>query len=144
MKKFRLVVLICVICSFSLSSSSRGFLSSNAPSLKALLLDKAWQIVSAEWNYKRTSVDLSNYKLNLSHDGTFVCTDFNGREYSGEWILVDQKEEKQLPQLVLNPGSVIEERYLIQDFEIQPDRLVLEQMNSMTGEANITYTLRRK
>lgn len=145
MNKFRLIVLICLVSSFILSSSTRESLANETVTLADFLGNKAWQITTAEWNYKRTSVDLSNYKLKLSANGTFVCTDFTGREYSGEWTLKEQQQEKKsLPQLVLNPGTSIEERYQILDFEFRPDRLELEQVNSVTGEANITYTLQRK
>jgi hypothetical protein len=136
----RLLVLIAIISTFSLTSSSSTY-SSETVSLRSLLLEKTWQITQASWNTKMVSVDLSKFQLKLNPDQTFVCTDFSGKSYSGEWLLVEEQEKKKLPTLVLNPKTEIQETYQVISFLVSPYTIQLEKVYSRSGEANITYRL---
>ena len=117
--------MICVV-----SWGFTGGLEQAAAPDDSFFISKTWRMSEVLVNgASDPNVDISNYKLTLNQDNTFVRINFDGEEEQGNWNLGSSGN-----QLLIFAGTSAEERYLIIELQIRLLELQLTQSNRKTGE----------
>ncbi len=132
------ILIITILILLSAAFSSYSYRSEKPEvSFRDSVCNVSWGIAESSWNGKEVALDCSRYRLVLGNDQKFTCTDVMGKQYTGDWLVLKHLD---VYQLVLNPGTSIEERYKVLNNNRKDLEITVEKIHTPTGEANVTYT----
>ena len=136
--KFTLAIVIAVL---SISFTTFNYTEKEEFNPAFLIAENHWELEKTLWSVSSEvfeSEQQLSFQFNINQ--IYKLKDTKGNLYAGTWSI---KETQQgIYELILDEGKVLEERYKIESVNKENNELVLQKLNSSSGNLNLTYVFK--